>query len=103
MGLHTVADTGDVSAEFAWIGGMIGPPNCARTSLRASILGKRSYGGSASFVSRWGEDFVVVSLAEDLVVFRNSDAGALRKVCRSLRWDIAIDSSLSADQLLGVV
>jgi hypothetical protein len=40
-----------------------------------------------------GEDFVVVSLAENFVVFRNNDAGALRKVCRSLRWDIAIDSS----------
>jgi hypothetical protein len=42
-----------------------------------------------------GEDFVVVSLAENFVVFRNSDANALRKVCHSLRWDIAIDSSLS--------
>jgi hypothetical protein len=41
-----------------------------------------------------GEDFVVVSLAENFVVFRNSDASALRKVCRSLRWDIAIDSAL---------
>jgi hypothetical protein len=41
-----------------------------------------------------GEDFVVVSLAENFVVFRDSDARALRKVCRSLRWDIAIDSAL---------
>ena len=41
-----------------------------------------------------GEDFVVVFLAENFVVFRNNDPGALRKVCRSLRWDIVIDSSL---------
>ena len=41
-----------------------------------------------------GEDFVVVFLAENFVVFRNSDANALRKVCSSLRWDIAIDSAL---------
>jgi hypothetical protein len=33
-----------------------------------------------------------VSLAEDLVVFRNNDASALRKICRSLHWEIAIDS-----------
>jgi hypothetical protein len=41
-----------------------------------------------------GEDFVVVSLAENFVVFRNNDPSALRKVCRSLRWDIVIDSSI---------
>jgi hypothetical protein len=45
-------------------------------------------------IRRDGEDFVIVSLAEDLVVFRNNDAGALRKICHSLRWEIAIDSSL---------
>ena len=45
-------------------------------------------------IRRDGEDFVIVSLAEDLVVYRNNDASALRKLCRSLRWEIAIDSSL---------
>ena len=44
-------------------------------------------------IRRDGDDFVIVSLAEDLVVFRNGDASALRKICRSLRWEIAIDSS----------
>jgi hypothetical protein len=49
-------------------------------------------------IRRDGEDFVVVILDQDLVVFRNNDARALRKVCRSLRWEIAIDSCrLSAD------
>jgi hypothetical protein len=32
-------------------------------------------------------------LDEDLVAFRNSDASALRKVCRSLHWETAIDGS----------
>jgi hypothetical protein len=40
-----------------------------------------------------GEDFVIVSLAEDVVVYRNRDPSALRKLCHSLRWEIAIDSS----------
>jgi hypothetical protein len=48
-------------------------------------------------IRRDGEDFVVVSLAEDLVVFRNNDARALRKLCRSLRWEIVLDSCRSAD------
>jgi hypothetical protein len=46
-----------------------------------------------------GEDFVVVILDQDLVVFRNNNASALRKACRSLHWEIAIDSCLSADGL----
>jgi hypothetical protein len=48
-------------------------------------------------IRRDGEDFVIVSLAEDLVVYRNSDASALRKLCCSLRWEIVLDSCLSAD------
>jgi hypothetical protein len=50
-------------------------------------------------IRRDGEDFVVVILDQDLVVFRNNDASALRKVCRSLHWEIAMDSCLSADGL----
>jgi hypothetical protein len=45
-------------------------------------------------IRRDAEDFVIVSLAEDLVIFRNSDPSALRKVCHSLHWEIAIDSCL---------
>ena len=48
-------------------------------------------------IRRDGEDFVVVSLAEDLVVYRHHNANALRKLCRSLRWEIALDSCVSAD------
>jgi hypothetical protein len=50
-------------------------------------------------IRRDGEDFVIVSPAEDLVVFRSKGANALRKVRRSLHWEIAIDSCLSADNL----
>ena len=51
--------------------------------------------GRGVSIRRDGEDFVIVSLAEDLVVYRNRDVSALRKLCHSLRWEIAIDSSLS--------
>jgi hypothetical protein len=36
-------------------------------------------------------DFVVVFQPDDIVVFRHNEANALRKVCRSLRWDIVSD------------
>jgi hypothetical protein len=45
------------------------------------------------------EDFVVAFQPEDVVVFRNRDASALRKVCGFLRWNIISDTSLSADDL----
>ena len=43
------------------------------------------------------EDFVVV--VEDVVMFRNGDASALRKVCDFLRWKVISDTSLSVDDL----
>jgi hypothetical protein len=43
------------------------------------------------------EDFVVV--VEDVVMFRNGDASALRKVCDFLRWKIISDTSLSIEDL----
>jgi hypothetical protein len=46
-------------------------------------------------IRRDGEDFVVVSLAEDTVIFRNNEASGLRKLCHQLRWDIAVDGCLS--------
>ena len=41
-----------------------------------------------------GEDFVVALQPEDEIVFRTKDARALRHVCRLLRWQIAIDTTL---------
>jgi hypothetical protein len=40
-----------------------------------------------------GKDFVVVYEGQDLVVFRNEDANALRKVCRFLRYTIVSDQA----------
>jgi hypothetical protein len=37
------------------------------------------------------EDFVVAYQPEDVVVFRNGDARALRRLCTQLRWDIVSD------------
>ena len=41
-----------------------------------------------------GEDFVIALQPEDEVVFRTKDARALRNLCRRLRWQIAIDTTL---------
>ncbi|MGA8651238.1 MAG: hypothetical protein ACLP19_27870 [Xanthobacteraceae bacterium] len=48
---------------------------------------------------RDGDDFVIAFQPDDVVVFRDRDANALRKVCRSLRWEIVSDTTLSADDL----
>jgi hypothetical protein len=48
---------------------------------------------------RDGDDFVIALQPDDIVVFRSGDADALRKVCRSLRWEIVGASTVSADAL----
>jgi hypothetical protein len=48
-------------------------------------------------MGRDGEDFVVALLPENEVVFRTRDAYALRNLCRQLRWEIAVDTTLSTD------
>ena len=40
---------------------------------------------------RDGDDFVIALQPDGIVIFRNSDAAALRKVCQSLRWEIVGD------------
>jgi hypothetical protein len=45
-------------------------------------------------IRRDDRDFIVVFQPENLTVFRNEDASALRKVCRQLRWEIVVDEHL---------
>jgi hypothetical protein len=40
-----------------------------------------------------GDDFVVVLMPEDFIVYRSEDVAALRKVCKSLRWSIVSDTA----------
>ena len=42
-------------------------------------------------IRRDREDFVISYQPEDVVVFRNGDPQALRKLCLQLRWDIVSD------------
>ena len=44
-----------------------------------------------------GEEFVIAIQPDDEIVFRTKDARALRNLCRRLRWQIAIDTTLSID------
>jgi hypothetical protein len=48
---------------------------------------------------RDGDDFVIAFQPDGFIIFRNKDADALRKLCRSLRWEIVSDTTLSADEL----
>ena len=47
-------------------------------------------------IRRDDRDFIVVFQPENLTVFRNEDASALRKVCRQLRWEIVVDEHLGS-------
>jgi hypothetical protein len=47
---------------------------------------------------RDGDDFVVATHTDGLIIFRNKDAAALRKLCRSLRWEIVRDTTASDDK-----
>src|SRR4029078_11332384 len=47
---------------------------------------------------RDGDDFVVATHTDGLIIFRNKDADALRKLCRSLRWEIISDTTAPADR-----
>jgi len=44
-------------------------------------------------------DFVIAFQPEDVIVFRNDDAAALRKVCRQLRWKIISDTAYTVEDL----
>ena len=46
---------------------------------------------------RDGDDFVAVFVPEDVVVFRNRDADALRRACVFLRWKIVSDTLPTGD------
>jgi hypothetical protein len=49
---------------------------------------------------RDGDDFVVALKPDDVIVFRSRNADALRKVCRSLRWEVVSETTVSADDLV---
>jgi hypothetical protein len=44
-----------------------------------------------------GDDFIVSLLPENEIVFRTKNARALRNLCHQLRWQIAVDTTLSTD------
>jgi hypothetical protein len=43
-------------------------------------------------ISRDGADFIVAFQPDNIVVFRHGVANELRKMCRSLRWEIVSDT-----------
>jgi hypothetical protein len=50
-------------------------------------------------IRRDGEDFVISFQPEDIIVFRHSEARALRKACVFLRWEVVIDTVAEANNL----
>jgi hypothetical protein len=47
-------------------------------------------------IRRDGDDFVVSLMPNDLVIFRNERADALRKLCNGLRWAIVSDTAIAS-------
>jgi hypothetical protein len=47
-------------------------------------------------IRRDGDDFVVSLMPNDLVIFRNECADALRKVCNGLHWAVVCDTATAA-------
>jgi acetylornithine/succinyldiaminopimelate/putrescine aminotransferase len=60
------------------------------------ILPKR-----AVSLRRENDEFVVSSWPHDVVIFKNSDAEALRKACHFLRWQIVSDTSTTSNEVHG--
>ncbi len=50
-------------------------------------------------IRRDGEEFVISLQPEDLIVFRHAEAGALRKACLFLRWEVVSDTVPEANNL----
>ena len=46
-------------------------------------------------IRREGDDFVVSLMPNDLVIFRNENADALRKLCKELRWAVVSDTAIA--------
>jgi hypothetical protein len=47
-------------------------------------------------IRRDGDDFVVSLMPNDLVIFRNESADALRKLCKGLRWAVVSDTTIAS-------
>ena len=43
-------------------------------------------------IRRDGEEFVISVQPDDLIIFRHAEAGALRKACLFLRWEVVSDT-----------
>ena len=50
-------------------------------------------------IRRDGDDFVVSLMPNDLVIFRNESADALRKLCKGLRWAVVSDTAIASIDL----
>ena len=53
-------------------------------------------------IQREADDFVVAFYPDNIVVFRHSEPGALRKLCTGLRWKIISDGSNASDTAIAV-
>lgn len=47
-------------------------------------------------IRRDNNDFVVSLMPNDVIIFRDQNPDALRKLCKGLRWAIVSDTSLAA-------
>jgi hypothetical protein len=68
-----------------------GPPASVVLAFWLSMI------AAEGLASRDGENFVIAFQPEDMIVFRHSEARALRKACVVLRWEVVSDTVAEAN------
>jgi hypothetical protein len=77
-------------------------PNQARRLSSTVMSGDTIQGEKPKrLVSLWrdNEDFVITFQPEDVIIFRNPDASALREICNQLRWKITSNTVHTVDDI----
>ena len=69
-----------------------------RTSMLAAKANNYSFQRPkrAVAIRRDGDDFVVSLMPNDLIIFRNESADALRMLCKGLRWAVVSDTAIAS-------
>jgi hypothetical protein len=70
-----------------------------RVYIRTGPFWQRHYWPIGTSYLAHQADCVVTYPLDDVMVFRNPDTNALRKLCRQLRWEIIRDTSLPIEDL----
>lgn len=82
------------SGRRACPGGVMSALDAVETFRKSAFAFRRQV-----TISRDGEDFVVTFQPDNIVALRHNQPNALRKMCRSLRWEIVSDTVAEPDDI----